>query len=318
MADSLMTLADIALLNDVSVEDYGATDIFLDAPVLRILPAQTASHGTDHKYLKHVTAPTVGFRAPNAGRDHSKTGRVWVTETLKILDATFHLDAMIAKSNPKGEAFVMAMEAMMHLRAAMKAAERQIFYGTAQDAGGFLGLADNVGLNKIDDDMVLTAGGTSTGVFGDVWMIRATSDFANCAVILGNSGNIAIEPWERQLVSDGDGKQFPALFQEIDGWLGLQVGGAKSVARLVNLNLADGASANTLTDDLLANLMELFPEEAPPTHIVMNKRARKQLMQSRTATNATGAPAPLPTEYEGVPIVTTSACSTYTTAVAAS
>ena len=37
----------------------------------------------------------------------------------------------------------------------------------------------------------------------------------------------------------------------------------------------------------------------------MNGRSREQLRNSRTATNANGTPAPLPTEWEGIPIIRT-------------
>lgn len=44
-----------------------------------------------------------------------------------------------------------------------------------------------------------------------------------------------------------------------------------------------------------------------PNYIVMNRRSAAQLRKSRTATNATGAPAPWPTEIEGIPIIVTDA-----------
>jgi hypothetical protein len=37
----------------------------------------------------------------------------------------------------------------------------------------------------------------------------------------------------------------------------------------------------------------------------MNGRSREQLRNSRTATTANGTPAPLPTEWEGIPIIRT-------------
>jgi len=40
-----------------------------------------------------------------------------------------------------------------------------------------------------------------------------------------------------------------------------------------------------------------------PTHIFMNGRSREQVRSGRTATNPAGTPAPLPTEWEGIPIV---------------
>lgn len=316
MADTPLALADLVKINDVSVRDLGATDIFNDAPVLALLNADSSSHGTQHKYVKESGAPTVGFRAPNVGRDHSKSSDTVVTLDLKILDACFNVDAKLADSNPRGVDFVMAREARRHLRAAFAAAERQFFYGTGADAGGFAALADNAGLNGLSDAMVYNAGGSSSGTFSDVWMIRTTSDHANVDIIMGQDGGIDVQPYLRQLVVDGDGKKYPAFWQQIDGWIGMQIGGAQSVGRMVNINHAAAATTFLLDDDKLSNLFELFPESAPPTHILMNKRSRRQLQQSRTATNATGAPAPWPTDWEGIPIISTASITTYATAIA--
>ncbi len=52
-------------------------------------------------------------------------------------------------------------------------------------------------------------------------------------------------------------------------------------------------------------MLALFPAGKAPSYIVMNRTSLKQLQQSRTATNATGAPAPFPSEAFGVPIIVT-------------
>lgn len=318
MADNLITLADMVKVNDVSIVDAGVSDIFNDAPVLAALAADVASHGTNHQYLKEVGAPVVGFRATNAGRPHSKSTDELITIALKILDATHKQDAKLADSYPKGGApAFMARESRRHLRSGMKTAEKQIFYGTGNDADGFAGLADNAGLNAVADAMVLDAGGAiGAASWMDVWLIRSTSDHANLELIVGQDGNIELREYFRQLVRDGSGNDFPAYVQQIDGWLGCKVGGAFSVARIVNIDARVDASANTVTDDLLDDAFELFPEEAPPTHIIMNKRGRKQLRQSRTATRSDGAAAPMPTEWEGIPIITTSSIEAYGAKVA--
>ena len=44
-----------------------------------------------------------------------------------------------------------------------------------------------------------------------------------------------------------------------------------------------------------------------PTHILMSRRSRGQLQRSRTTYSPTGSPSPLPTEYEGIPIIVTDA-----------
>lgn len=316
--DNLITLANMVTVNDVSVADMGVTDIFNDAPVISQLAADVASHGTDHKYLKESGAPTVGFRGVNLGRPHSKSADTLVQFPLKILDASHHQDCKLADSYTRGGASAwMARESRRHLRAGFAQAEAQIFYGTGNAASGFTGLADNATLNALAGAMVIDAGGAvGAASWFDCWLIRSTPDHANAEVIVGNDGNIELREYIRQFVQDGNGDYYPAYFQQIDAWLGFKVGGAFSVARIVNIDGRANATANTLTDDLLDRAFELFPESAPPTHIVMNRRGRKQLRQSRTATRADGQKAPLPTEWEGIPIITTNSCKYYTAKVA--
>jgi hypothetical protein len=316
MPDSLLTLADMAKINDVSVRDMGATDIFNLAPFISQIAVQEASHGTEHKYVKESTAPTVGFRAVNAGRDRSKSGDTSVTETLKYLDCAFHMDKAVAQSNPRGVDYVMAREGRRHLRAGFAAAERQIFDGTGGDVGGYVGLRDNAGLNGLADAMVINGGYTTAAQpKNDVWLIRIDMD-TDCCLLIGNGGELKIDPYYEQSVPDATGKQFQAFVQDCSAWLGFQIASSKSVARICNINANAGATANILTDSLLEQAFELFPSEAPPTHIVTHRRMVSQLKRSRTATRADGQAAPRPDNYEGVPIVTTDNLTTYTTAIA--
>jgi hypothetical protein len=112
---------------------------------------------------------------------------------------------------------------------------------------------------------------------------------------------------------DGANSQKRNCFvQVIESWMSLAMESTRAGARLVNIN--DGA--NKLSDNLWSSLFERFDESNPPTHIVMNKRSRRQLQQSRTATSPTGAPAPWPEEWNGIPIISSKAITNYTTAVA--
>jgi hypothetical protein len=309
VADSLLTLADLVKINDVSIRDMGATDIFNEAPVLALLNAIPASHGTSHKFTKETTAPTVGFRTVGNGRDLSKSGDTNVTVDLAILDASLAIESALAESNPKGADYVREREAMRHLRAAFSAGERQMFYGLGADASGFSGLADTLAALGTQ---VINGGGTSAAGLTDVWAIRTTSDERFLNAVVGNEGMIDIGVVYHQMLDGANSKKRDCIIQVIQGWMTLAMESSKAVSRLANLN----DSSAMLTDDLLASLFETFDENNPPTHIVMNKRSRRQLQQSRTAVNATGAPAPLPTEYEGIPIVVTKSVGTYSTAIA--
>lgn len=317
MADDLMTLARMVTINDQRVADLDVMDIFLSAPMLAALPADTASDGNTHKYLKVTGAPVVGFRVPNTGREYDVSESSLVTVTLAILAASTRCDKSLADIYRKGGATgYIARENAIALAAALKGAERQIIYGTGNDSGGFTGLFQN--LNLLNHDMVIGAGCTTANSTTSVIMMRATPDMANATVIVGNDGQITQGDTVIIEAKDADGKAYPAYYTPIEGWVGMQFGSAVSCARLANIDGTAGASSNTLNDDLLADLFECFPEEAPPTHIFCNKRAATQLKKSRTATSPTGAPAPYPTEWEGIPIITTSSIKNTEAVVAAS
>ena len=84
--------------------------------------------------------------------------------------------------------------------------------------------------------------------------------------------------------------------------LGLQVGNVNGLCRIRDLTEDSGKG---LTDDLLAQMVATCPVGYRPDVLFMSRRSRRQLQQSRTATNATGAPAPTPIDHDGIPIVAT-------------
>lgn len=296
MADTLASLADIVKINSVQVRDMGATDIFNDAPFLRALYATTASNGTKHSYLKESGAPVVGFRSPNTGIDVTTDTDTQVDIDLSFLDAMVKLDKMLAQSG-KGVDYHLARKANRNLRAALFKAENQILNG---GAGGFNGFAQ--ALSALANAMVVNAAGTGNRT--SVYAVRSTADEKDVAVVMGNEGEIKIEPYYLTLFTDGTGKTYNGYVVPIDGYLGLQVGGASSIGRLANL----GTGA-TLTDVLLQSLVDLFPSTAPPTHLVMNRRSRGELQKSRSTINVGGnsklltAHAPVPTDFNGIPII---------------
>jgi hypothetical protein len=304
MSDSLITLADLVTINGAGVSPIEVKDIIDGAPLLARLAADTASDGTIHKYLKETGAPTVGFRDPDEGREHSKSTDELVTINLKVLDASFHVIKVLADIYKGGPDAMIAREAIRHLRAAFALAEKQIFNGT--DAKGFSSLISS--LSYLGHPMVYNAGGSSAVT--SVWMLRSTPDNAGVSVITGQNGDISIDESFVQFIEISS-KKLAAYMTPIEGWLGLQIGGAYDVGRLANVD--NGSYA--LTDDLLSELFALFPEDRPPNLIVMNKRSRKQLQQSRTATSPSGSPAPWPTEWEGIPIVSTASILNTETAV---
>lgn len=308
MADDYLTLADVAVFNDANARDYDLSDVFDDAPLLQRLSAITASHGNLHKYYKKTANPVVGFRAENDGREHDSAVRVAVTDTLKIFDASFTMDVAVARSCTKGPEFALGLEMKDHLKAAYATLEYTFCNGTANGAvaGGFDGLAQQA--DQLADANVVNAGGSANRT--SVYLIRSYPD--EVAVVAGNDGRVQIEDTIIQRIAGATTGHLGAYFTNICSWYGAQFGALYSVVRIANI----AGATQTVTDDLIYSGLEKFPSSRPPNLIVMNRRSLFQLRDSRTATNATGAPAPLPADVEGIPILVTDGIGVAETAVA--
>lgn len=302
MADSFLTLADIAKINDNNLADLDITDLVDDAPFLAALAADFSSNGADHKYVKETGAPVVGFRAINDGTENSKSEDTVVTISLKILAASFAVDKALAEIYKYGKDAYIAREAMRHLRAAFYMTEKQLINGTDNEADGFTGLRDAGTINALADEMVVNAEGSTADEQTSVYLVRTNSVGNDVTLITGNEGNIKIDD---TVVVQGTGSAtgtLPKLYTPIEGWLGLQIGSAKSVGRIVNLSATDDKELN---DDLIYEAVSRFPAGRKPNLIVMNAQSREALRKSRTATNPTGHPAPIPETVANMDIVET-------------
>lgn len=311
MADSLFTLAKLLVINDQNLAPGVPDDLLQDAPFVRSLSATPASNGTLHKYVKYTAAPTVGFREINAGIDHTSSTDTLVTVTCEILDASYTVDVELARSYKMGPEAFLEREGMRHLRTAFYELEKQVINGTNNAAAGFTGIADE--LNALADAMVVNAAGTATRT--SVYVVRDADPSIDLALVAGNGGNITMDPAVLQRAEDGTGKHFGVYFTNIASHFALQLGSKYTAARIANVD-STGGTGTALDDDLIYSAIKLFPAGRQPTKIVMNRAGLELLRKSRTATNTTGAPAPRPTEVEGIPIIVTDAIGNAETAVA--
>jgi hypothetical protein len=303
MAEAINTLAGLIQMNDQNLADLDMSDLLDDAPLLKFLLAVGASNGTEHKYLKQTVASSNAFRAVGAGLTKTPSQDQLVTDTLKILDGSFSVDKALADAYTKGgaEAF-MARELNRTMKQRMFEAESQVINGVNNDSGGFIGLRDDTQLDALADEMVVQAATPGAGVNlqSSVYFLREGID--DVAVIAGNDGRFDVAEEAtviEKLVNPGvDNKVFPAYYIAICGYLGFQIGSARSAARLCNIQ-------GTLTDDDLYEALALFPSARQANVIAMNRGSLKALRASRTAVNPTGSPAPMPTNLDGIPIIVT-------------
>jgi len=143
--------------------------------------------------------------------------------------------------------------------------------------------------------MIVNAGGDDEGEISTVFAVRSTG-LNDVVLLAGKNAGLEIGETSVQRIVEGTGS-YPGYYTPIYGWLGLQVGSIYSAGRIANLD-----TTKTLTDDMIAELLSRFPSSAPATHLIMSRRSRRQLQDSRTATNPTGSPAPFPDSAFGVKI----------------
>ena len=257
--------------------------------------------GQAYKTLLRTAVPSVGFREGNKGVATVKSA--WenrIVETF-ILDASVEVDKAVADRYKDGRDAYMAKEAAGLIEGAMRAVASQCWYGRAttvatsaalQPTKGFPGLIECYDSTNMDYD----AGGTSATTGSSAWLIATGMDKVHW--VLGEDGAIDVGEIREVRLTDGtnpyDGYRMPIL-----AYVGLQLVNPNCMVRVRDLTADSG---KTLTDAILYLAMDKFPVGMEPTDIFMTRRSRAQLRGSRTATNAIGAPAPNPTEFDGVPI----------------
>ncbi len=302
MANDYLTVADL-VAGAFDVAETNTSDLLQDSPVVARMPRINPSgSNTVHKYRKVTGAPAVGFRSENDGRENDHSEDTGVTVNLKIADFGFSGDVASAEGDSQSTPEqVIAREGARHLQGILFKAEQQSIYGTGADgdANGFSGFMNSTYLDALADAMVIDAGGTTASTASSVYAVRLGTD----DVAMVTQPEIQIGESMIQRVAGATG-YYPAYYTPASVWLGLQMGGAYSVGRIANLTEDSGKG---LTDDLIADLLSQFPAGRQPSILCMSRRSLKQLQVSRTATNATGAPAPFPTEAFGVPIIVTDA-----------
>ena len=265
-------------------------EVISKVPELALLPARGIP-GQSYKTLARVTLPSVGFRSANEGSSESKSGYEERSVETFPLNPSWKCDKMVADIHPDGAEAYIATEGAGMTKAAAMAVCKQMYYGRANDAKGFQGLA-----NFVDSGMVVDATGSTANGATSVWAVKwGLQDVSLC---FGANGNLDLSDVRIGDAYDANNKRYTAYIQELASWVGLSVLSKWSVGRICNLTVQSGKG---LTDTLLSQLLEKFPED--PDCFIMTRQSRGQLQRSRTATNATGQEAPRPKDYEGIPIV---------------
>jgi hypothetical protein len=293
---SVPTLLDIAKL-DAGIGYPLIEEAVKLAPELMVVPADTIL-GTTMELTVRSGLPSVRFRNANEGVPRSKSTYETRTFQTHILDHQVAVDEQIVNgARDKGR--LLENHASGAVEAAMQYIGSQFYYGTGNDAKGFPGL-----LAQCKSDVAHTVDAAGAASKTSVWFLRLGRECVE--FLFGNGQTIRLnDTWDLETVYDDNGNPYKAYTNWMKGRIGMRLANKNCAVRIKNLEEA-GTNKKTLNDSLLYSAYEKFTDFGfEPTHIFMNGRSREQLRNSRTATNASGTPAPLPTEWEGIPIIRT-------------
>ena len=298
------TLANLNIIGDVSLADLNVADTILAGSMFMMLHAQSSSNGILHEYEKEVDAPVVGFRNPNESNRGTPGVDELVNVRLKVLEATVEADKALAKGYPArkgGSSAYMAKKGARKLAAAFHSAERQLIYGTGNDADGFVGLAEAPILAALGQEKVVDAGGTGNDL-ESVYVLRSDEDNVS-TIYNGDSGFDFGDMYETRLNEvDAAGAvlgTYAGLVTTILSWIGLQIGSKHSVVRVANIDPA-GNDVEGFIQDAIA----LFPGDRMATDIFASRRIRRAVQRGRQNTATENDRVGLVTAIDGLPVYT--------------
>lgn len=272
-------------------------EVIVAVPELRLGAARTIK-GTQYKASVRTGQPTGAFRGANEGVTPQKSTFEQRLFECFIANCRWQCDKAVADAHEDGAQAYIAAEAKGIVQGQLVTLGSQFYYGTVDDTNkGFPG----IGVQYDSANMTVDATGTTANTGSSVWLIKWGEDGAQW--LFGNGGDpLHLEELRIESALDISNKPYTAYVQELLAWVGLKLGSINSAVRIKNLTADNGKG---MTDSLFYDALSKFPAGVKPDVALMTRRSLAQLRKSRTATNPTGAPAPIPTEVEGVPIEVT-------------
>jgi len=245
---------------------------------------------------------TGSFRDANAGSTPIKNTYANRKVETFIDEARIECDKAVADRSIDGPTAYIAMESEGVLEGEMQGLCRQFYYGrnTNGNSQGYPGLIDAYDATN----MAVDAGGTTDDVATSVWAVKFGPQ--GVQFVYGQNGMFAFSPTRIESIIDPNDstKKFDGYVRTLLFYPGVQCGSVRAIGRIKKLTTDSGKG---LTDALISQLLSKFEVGVVPDVLLMTRRSRQQLQASRTATNQTGSPAPIPTESFGVRIEATDA-----------
>ena len=291
MAD--LTLLDVARLQGADEEVGVIEENLKAAPELATIPFKLIK-GTSYLAVIRAALAQGSFRDANTGSAAKKS--TWTNKKVEcyFYDQILKCDEMVKKANQGEMIDLFAEEESGGFIGMGQYISTQTYYGRSNggDAKGFPGFLD-----VLDSTMVVDAAGTGSATTS-AWLAHLGK--TGVRYVGGNEEIPKFGEWLETMLQDGSSNPYRGWFNNISGYIGLQLGHSKSVCRIKNIT-----AAKPLTYALISKAWSLFPAGMKPNAIFVNSNGWQTLQASLTATTPTGLPAPFPEEAFKMPIIVT-------------
>lgn len=295
-----VTLVDVAKL-DAGIGAPLISEVAVLAPEAAVIPVDVIQGATVELSVMTSSA-TVGFRNANEGTTPSIgtfESRIYQTQVLEH-PVVVDIQGVLNSSKDPGRLLESASRSV--LEGVVKHLGVQTWYGGTTQGGDAKAAPGLLAQSNTASTHVVNANGNSAKT--SVYMVRLGDGFADHC--WGNGTTLSFGEFLEETVESAAGKKLRALVAYISGRFAPRLANKNALVRIKNIE----EDTNKLTDALLYQAMELAQTNGvQPNAIFMNPRSLYQLRASRTATNPTGVPAPLPTDWNGVPIYVTNSIS---------
>jgi len=269
-------------------------------PELAVFPVDTISGDTVTLSIQ-TGNPSVGYRNANEGTSAKKgtfESRIFQTS---IIEQFINVDIQGVLNASKDPARVLTAEARAVTKAVLShIAFQQWYAGTTQASAdtkaspGFLAQSNTAATHVVD--------ATGSTAKTSVWVMELGQGF--CDHVYGNDNTLLFgEDWTEETAEDANGNSLRVLQNWISGRVAPRLADKNKAIRIKSVGTDSGKG---LTDALLAKAFRQARELGMnPNAIFATPRSIEQLQVSRTTYSPIGAPAPMPEEYQGVPIYQT-------------
>lgn len=303
---TIITGSVIPFHRDLTLVDVAKSDVGIGTPIIDETIAATPEFslypvdvitGDTVSLSVQVGNPSIKFRIANNGTDSVKGDFVSRMFQTGIIDEHIDVDINGVLNASRDPSRLLMSHSGAALKGAMKAMAFQNYYGGTAMSGDDAAPPGLIAQASADADHTVDATGTTGKT--SVWIVEL--GLYSLDHIYGNNSTISFgDDWIETVSTGVNGKPLRVLQNWMSARWAPRLANKNAAVRIKNVSAETG---KTLTDALLAEGMQKAKDLGMnPNAIFMTSRSHSQWRASRTTYSPTGEVAPLPTNFDGVPV----------------